>query len=261
MNDLLPLQEQLQQFIVSGDNSIQASIVSTAEVSAEIRLGIYRDGYRLRLTECLSDNFPALKNYLDQTAFAELCTAYIDAYPSTYRSIRWYGEKLPDFLFHYYQKSYSFLGELADFEWKMTLAFDAADAHRVQVSDVAAVPANAWAGLQFKLHPSVQRMNYCWNVISLWQALSNRDPLPKLMEQPRITAWVLWRTPDFSIHFYSLVEEEAWALDALNQGLSFGELCEGLCHWIPVEQVGERAASFLKGWIEKGLISRLIVDE
>jgi hypothetical protein len=45
------------------------------------------------------------------------------------------------------------------------------------------------------------------------------------------------------------------------QGLSFGELCEGLCQWVPVEEVGMRAATYLKNWIQKGMLSKLLITD
>ena len=122
---------------------------------------------------------------------------------------------------------------------------------------MAAVPAELWANLRFILHPSVQRIDYFWNAIPLWQAIAHDQELPDLHQSSEATPWVLWRTPEYMIQFYSLSPEEAWALDALAQGISFAALCEGLCEWIEAEEVGLRAASYLKGWIQKGILSQL----
>lgn len=260
MTELLHLQERFQEFLLSGQSEIFDSIIQTELVSADTRLGIYRDAYKLRLIECLSSNFPALSTYLGTEQFNEFATLYINAHPSSYRSIRWYGDLLPDFMKHQYPQ-YLHLAELADFEWKMGLAFDAADALVVQVDDMASVSPEAWAGLQFILHPSLQRINYVCNTIPLWQALTHDQKLPELQQSSESTAWILWRKPGYLIQFYSLSCEEAWALDNLLQGISFGALCEGLCQWINPEDVGMRAASYLKGWIQKGMISRLLLAE
>ncbi|TAL63306.1 MAG: DUF2063 domain-containing protein [Legionella sp.] len=257
MTDLLQLQEQFQEFILHGQSQINDAIVETESVSVDVRLQIYRDAYQLRLLECLNSNFPLLCSHLGAEKFNTICADYIATHPSTYRSIRWYGDGLADFLKHHKE---AYLTEFADLEWKMGLAFDAADAERISITQMAAVPIEAWPGLQFVVHPSLQRMNYCWNVFALWQALAKKEPVPELLHNAHATSWVLWRMPDYVTHFYSLGEEEAWALDAVLQGLSFGELCEGLCHWLDSEEVGMRAASFLKGWIEKGMLSRLQIQ-
>jgi len=255
MTELSRLQDQFQEFLLSGALGIHESIMQTDSVSVDTRLTIYRDAYRLRLIESLTANFPALYAYLGAEEFNQLSSDYISKHPSSYRSIRWYGDSLSDFLKTYYPKNQQ-LAELADFEWKMTLAFDAADVPLVTVEDMAAVAPDAWAKLQFILHPSVQRINYFWNVVALWQALVHDQELPALAHSLEKTAWVLWRSTDYTIQFCSLSQEEAWALDALFQGLSFGELCEGLCQWIEAEEVAMKAAAFLKGWIQNKMLSQ-----
>ncbi|WP_058534531.1 HvfC/BufC N-terminal domain-containing protein [Legionella saoudiensis] len=259
MNELKQLQEQFQQFLLYGDNEIHSSIMHTEQVTAETRLGIYRDAYELRLIESLVANFPCLYAYLGTEEFNHLARAYIKEYPSSFRSIRWFGDNLPTFVRTNYAP-YPYLGELTDFEWRMTLAFDAIEAPVVSVADMAAVPAEAWADLQFVLHPSVQRFNYLWNSVSLWQALAHEQDMPELQQQAEAEAWILWRTPELVMQFCSLTPDEAWALDRLAQGVSFGSLCEGLCQWVAEEDVGMHAASYLKSWIQRGLFSALLTN-
>lgn len=257
MTELAHLQDQFQKFILSGQSGIKDSIVQTELVSVDTRLAIYRDGYKLRLIESLTTSFPAVHVYLGTEAFAQVCSSYIDANPSFYRSIRWYGDVFAKFLKNYYDKQYSFLAELAEFEWKMSLAFDAADESVLQIADMATIPPESWAGMKFTLHSSVQRLDCFWNSIPLWQTLINDQELPELNNSLITTAWILWRSPDYMIQFYSLSKEEAWAIDAIIQGLSFGQLCEGLCQWIEAEEVGMRAASYLKKWIQNGIVGAL----
>lgn len=259
MSELLRLQEQLQQFLLVGDTEISQAILPTKTVSTATRLSIYRDAYVLRLIESLTSNYPCLYAYLGTEAFNQVAQAYITAHPSVYRSIRWFGDVFADFIKKYYPNN-PHLVELADFEWKMTLAFDAADAELVCIEDMAQVPAPAWANLRFTLHPSVQRINYGWNIISLWQALAHDEALPELQQNSAPTAWILWRSPSYLIQFYSLALQEVWALDALLQGVSFAELCEGLCQWFAPEEVGMGAASYLKGWIQRGMVSQLHIQ-
>lgn len=257
MNELAQLQEQFQLFILSGQSGIDESIVQTESVSVEQRLAIYRDAYKLRLIESLTTSFPATQVYLGTQAFEKACSSYIDVHPSSYQSIRWYGDGLAEFLRGYYDEKYSFLVELADFEWRMTLAFDAPDNRIIEITDMANVPPESWGNLHFTFHPSMQRLNYFWNAISLWQALITNQDLPELHQGTKANSWILWRAPDYINQFYSLSEQEAWALDSLIDGLSFGQLCEGLCEWITAEEVGMQAASYLKNWIQSGIVAEL----
>ncbi|MFT4059836.1 MAG: DNA-binding domain-containing protein [Legionella sp.] len=258
MMTLLQLQKQFQAFLLSEQTEIHEAIVQTNAVCVETRLGIYRDAYILRLIDSLKANFPSLYLYLGTEEFNCLSRAYINAHPSSYRSIRWFGDVLAEFIKNYYPQDLH-LAELADFEWKMTLAFDAADSSVIQVDEMAAVAAEAWSDLQFVMHPSVQRCNYFYKTVSLWQALMHDHDLPEKELATEANAWVMWRTPEYTIQFYSFSPEEAWAFDTLMQGTSFAVLCEGLCEWISSEEVGLRAASYLKKWIQWGLIAQLVV--
>ena len=259
MSELAQLQQQFQHFILTGKTDINPSVLSTREVSAEQRLAIYRDAYQLRLIECLTTTFPALHSYLGTEEFKKMCRRFIDAHPSYYRSIRWYGDLLSVFLKNYYEKAYSFLADLADFEWKMTLAFDAQDRSIVTLEEMAAVVPEAWVNLSFIVHPSLQRANYFWNAVPLWRALTEDKELPNLCEETTISSWLLWRSPDYVIQYYSLGKEEVWMLDGIKKGLSFSALCEGLCEWISVDKVAMSAASYLKNWISKGILAELKV--
>lgn len=256
MSSFHEIQAQFQQFIFSGQSEINDSIVQTERVSINTRLGIYRNAYQLRLIECLTTSYPALHIYLGTEEFQKLCRSYIDAHPSRFRSIRWYGDHLSVFLKSYFTKDYGFLAELADFEWKMTLAFDGADDAVLKIEEMSIIPQESWAEIKFTPHSSAQIARYFWNSIPLWQALTQDSKLPDIKRFEDEISWIIWRSPDYMIQFYSLTKEESWALNAAFQGLSFGELCEGLCQWIAADEVGMTAASFLKNWIQNGILSR-----
>ena len=254
MTDLFQLQQSFQQFLLTGHPQINASIVSSKHVSVDTRLHIYKQAYQLRLIECLSTNFPGLHNYLGDEEFNSLGNAYLQAHPSTFRSVRWFGDGLANFIKTNYDTRFAYLVELVDFEWKMTLAFDEADDSVLQVEDMAAIKPELWPDLRFELHASVQRADYRWNVPEVWHALINDPEIPEWNSNDVGLPWIIWRYPDYTVHYYNLSESEAWAIDTINQGATFAKMCEGLCQWFDEEAVGMAAASYLKGWIQKGIL-------
>lgn len=261
MNSLGLIQHQFQDYLLGCNTEINDSILTTKDMSAEERLAIYKNAYRLRLIECLTTNFPGLHLFLGTEQFQQLCQGYIEHHPSCYRSIRWYGESLAGFIKNYYPNQYVYLPELADFEWKMTLSFDAKDAPVLLIEDMIKIHPEAWTGMTFILHPSLQRMDYFWNVIPVWRCLFNdEEDIPDMQCENHLTPWVMWRKQDYSIHYYSMSLQEAWALDAMNQGMSFSAICEGLCQWMSEDEVGMQAASYLKGWVQNGMISQVVFN-
>ena len=134
MNGLLDLQHKFQNYLMNTDLAFKSCIHGTAKASVDTRLAIYKNAYQLRLIDALAANYPVLKKYLGCEQFHELGEHFLKIYPSTFRSIRWFGDKLAVFL--YEAKPYCdmpYLAELAQFEWANTLVFDAPDSHLLQV--------------------------------------------------------------------------------------------------------------------------------
>ncbi|MCW8443137.1 DNA-binding domain-containing protein [Fluoribacter gormanii] len=257
MNEWSKLQKDFQNYLCSSHSDMEESIVDTKQASSQIRLQVYRNAYQARLEEALASNFPYLKVCLGNEAFHQLSLDYSASHPSTHRSIRWYGDTLADFLIQYYDEEFHFLAELAQFEWHMTMAFDAADAPLFELAQMAAVSPEKWGDMVLKAHPSIQRMDLLWNVVSLWEALANEKEPPSMSKDTKASPWVLWRHAYLN-RFYSLSDDEAWAMDKMLTGQPFCDLCEGLCQWHDEEDVGLRAASLLKSWIQSGLIADIL---
>ncbi|KTD24721.1 Uncharacterized protein conserved in bacteria [Legionella lansingensis] len=256
MTALLNLQNMFQAYLLNGQPTIENHVIHSAKVSAAKRLDIYGDAYRSRLLECLASNYPVFKRYIGPELFEEIGNTYIEQYPSSYRSIRWYGDNFSHYLEQNQPKTHSYLAELAHFEWCLNLAFDAADADVLTVQEMAAVPPESWADMTFTLHPSLQQLNFFWNVAPIWQAVANEQVPDKPVRNAKQKSWGVWRS-NYTSRFYSLADDEAWALAATMRGANFGEICTGLCEWLNEEEVGLRAASLLKGWIELGLITKI----
>ena len=250
------LQAEFQDYLISpGQTAILKQVAGTAKADAETRLGIYAEAYRLRLIEALDTDFPVLHALLGDDEFEHMARAYIDAHPSRHFSIRWFGQHLSDFLraaLPY--RDHPALGEMAAFEWTMTLAFDAADGPLITFDDMAAVPPASWPGVRFTPHASLHRLDLRWNVPAVWKAHSAGDDVNTPAENPLPVAWIVWRQ-DLTTYFRSLSVDEAWALDTLIAGQTFADICQGLCEWIDAQHVAAHAAGLLKNWIGDGMIS------
>lgn len=189
--------------------------------------------------------------------FDRLARAYVDAQPSAFRSLRWFGNHLSDFLRTTKPYSdYPVFAEMAGFEWAMSDAFDAADSVIAAIGDMATLPPDAWPGLTFTRHASVQRLDLRWNVPTVWNAVNAGEQLPALEESDYPVAWLIWRH-NLLTYFRSLSVEEAWAVDAMQRGETFATLCAGLTEWIDAQHVAGHAAGLLKQWLEDGLIREI----
>ncbi|QRN03831.1 DUF2063 domain-containing protein [Legionella sp. MW5194] len=257
MTSLSAIQRQVQAYLLAQESdftcpALQDVIVSTPTVSANTRARIYKEAYQLRLLDALSNNFPCLKRYLGEDAFARVGSEYSAKYPSSNRSIRWFGHQFAAFLGAHLHDDYGMVAELAEFEWAMALAFDAEDATAVPLDEMALIPPEHWEKLRFKTHPSLQTLALSWNVPALWEAL-NREEAPPAASKNDRQYWLLWRQA-YNNRFYRMMPDEAWAMSALQQGQAFGEICLGLCQWHNEDEVGLRAANLLQKWVQSQAI-------
>ncbi|MFW5431852.1 MAG: DUF2063 domain-containing protein [Methylophilaceae bacterium] len=254
MSQLAKLQADFQTYIFDNDKgvSFKKCIINDKKVGVTKRLGIYSDGYRLRIIEALANVYPNLKALLGDDLFDSTARAYIDDYPSTYRNMRWVGDHMCEHI-NITLPQYPIAAEMATFEWALGLAFDAEDAPVLTIQDLAAIPPEEWGSLYFEFHPSVNLIDLQWNVIPVWQALDNEKapPTPKKINEPCL----VWRS-DLNSHYRSLDTLEYQAIQLITFGSSFGDLCESLYSTLE-DAATQQAAQYLAGWIEAGIISKI----
>jgi hypothetical protein len=255
MPSLPQTQHDFQQYVLRGETAIETHVVGTSRLSVATRLGIYGGGYGARLTEALQANFPMLAKLLGESDFATLAAEYIRSHDSTFASIRYYGAQLAVFLAR--EPAYAaapILAEFARWEWAIAGIFDAADAVPVEVSVMATLAPERWAGLKLAFHPAIECMELTWNVAPIWKALSQDLEPPSLELADPPEQWLLWRR-DLEVYFRSLTAAETAALDAARGGASFGEICAALSDRVTEAQAPAQAAGFLREWLQSGLIT------
>ncbi|HZO23511.1 MAG TPA: DNA-binding domain-containing protein [Steroidobacteraceae bacterium] len=251
---LAHIQDAFQRFLIQRAPGIEAHVVGSERVSVATRLGIYGDGYRARLIEAMQSTFPVLATLLGEVDFANLAGQYVDTHVSSFSSIRYYGDELAAFLAT--DAEYSqvpLLAELAQWEWAMAGAFDAADVTPLDVNAFAQLPPAQWAELRFDWSPSTQVLPLEWNVANLWKAVTEDQERPEPAVTPEPVNWLIWRH-ELQIYFRSLPTDESAALAASRAGQNFGELCVLLCAHLEEDEASLRAASLLRGWVQSGLI-------
>lgn len=249
---LAELQRDFQRHVMHGHERIVAAVDGSPEVPATLRLAIYSEAYRLRLTEALASTLPRLQQLLGKERFAGIAREYIDLCPSSYASIRWFGDRMPQLL----QQSFPeqpWLAELATWEWSVAAAFDGADAEPVGIEALAAIAPEQWPTLTFRFHPTVQVLPMRTNAPVLFKALSADDPLPECVALDEPQSWLIWRE-GLKTQYRSLTPDEVAALAVMRDGGSFEMLCDALCAWHDADAVPAQAAGLLKRWVVEQMI-------
>ena len=259
MSGLKELQESFQRGVLAGDETILDEINDSAKEDRTVLFGVYRNAYVLRLIEVLADDYEQLHAYLGDAGFATLARAYVAANPSDRRSARDFGRHMPRFLSHAetYAK-HPELAEIAAFEKALADAFDGPDAEPLRVEDLAAVAPENWSRLVFAPHPTAIRLTFATNAAELWSALREDARPPKPKRLPERDAMLVWRQ-EFMARFRPLPAEEAMMWDKAAKGVTFGVLCEMVATFAGTDGAELRAASYLKGWVDMGVLASLRV--
>ena len=254
---LAGIQDEFQRYVLEGDRArpaISDLIEQRVGLPARERLAIYYDAYRIRLKDALAEAFDRTYGYVGDDMFAELCRGYIDAHPSQFRNLRWFGDQFSAFAAHELA-DHPVVAELAAFEWALGLAFDAEDAAILRAEDLQGLDVSAWERIGFIAHPSVQLLPLHWNAPAIWLALGKEETPPDASSSNEPVTWLIWRK-ELQPHFRSLDRFEAGALRGLMAGRSFAEVCaEASDSATPDDNdVTSRIATWLHTWINESIL-------
>jgi hypothetical protein len=254
MTGLAALQLALQRDLLEGSDHVAGEVATRSGLDTPRRLAIYRNAYRMRLVDTLSDSFGHTLAYLGDENFRAAALAYVESHPSTQPNLRWYGAEFPAWLAQAHPEDLH-VAELAGLDWTLRRAFDGPDAAAMTLADLAALGAGDWEGLRLALVPTAERIALQHNTLAIWHALDRDEAPPPAQRLPEPLPVLVWRR-ELSPHFRSLGAAEAAAIDALLEGASFGDVCaaHALCH--PDADVAAETGAWLRRWIDEGLLQR-----
>jgi len=248
------MQRAFQRHVDRPSRVMEREVRSAPPADAARRLEVYASAYRARLVEALGIDYEALRALLGERAFEKLMLEFIATHPSRHPNLRWYGGDLGRFLSrspHWRRRP--LLAELAEFEWALGLAFDAADAPPVTAEAISRVPASAWPAMRVRLHPSVRQVPLRTNAPQIWRAASRRRKPPAIATRSRPAQWLVWRRA-LTPRYRPLPPDEARALELAARGRNFASLSGALRRFVGEERAALRGAQLLRNWLDEGLV-------
>lgn len=245
--DTKPTLEQITQ-------TFKDKIAKQGGINADIRMQIYANAYRIRLTETLETDHEVLGIYLGDELFERMAKGYIASQPSAFTSLRSFADALPDYLTQdAFFSQYPIIADIARFERRLLNAFDAFDSERATFARLQALPAEQWPGCQLRFHPSVQLFQCNSNAVETWQALKQQASPPSPDYQGK-RAWLLWRGESRLTEFISLSEYQLALLLGFIGGATFAEQCEMMLAFFSDTQAPMQVLQALQAWFQMGLI-------
>lgn len=257
-DQLRDIQAKFQSRLVDGDNAIGPSLDKAGPF-----MGVYDHAYRARLIEILSEDFEGVHTLLGDEQFARAMRGYVDAHPSTTKSVRWLGRYLANYLKRTEPwNDLPMVSSMAAFEWMLGLAFDAPDAPLIDVDEISAVPPEAWPMVTITFHPAFNTALLMFDVAPFYQAVkAEEEPsnAPEKYESP--VTWAAWRDPEMlTVTYRALDPDETGALDAARKGQTFDSICEIVAGHTDADSAAMRTAGLLRLWMESGWIVGVDAD-
>lgn len=250
------LQRAFQDYLLAGNDAFQVAVRDSRKAERTTLLGVYREGYALRLIEALTTDYPGLMAMAGPADFDHLARAYIARHPSHHPSIRWYGKDLADFMTGTppYSRSPA-AAEMARFEWALGEAFDSPDVTPIKADALIALTPEAWETLSFIALPSLRRLRLAFEVPQAWQRRAEVVPGNlEVVPAAEPVTWAIWR-PELVSNFRSFEPDEAALLDALVEGRAFPDLCEVVAAFTGQDAAPARTAGLLRAMVEGGMIA------
>lgn len=224
-----------------------------AIASAEVRLNVYRFGYLARLEECLADDYPAVKAFLGEERFSEVCKDYVAAYPSRSPSLNAFGQRLPAFVRDRYTEPWcGFVVDLARLEWALVEVIHAPAAARITLAQLAAIEPARLAEVRFRSNPAVRLECFRYPVGDYLQRLLQGNT-PEGVPEPQSTNLLIVRRA-LPIRRVELDDVQTRLLDRLLGGAPLGGALTDL------DVTESSVHGWFRDWMSFGVFDGVSVD-
>ncbi|MCI0587055.1 MAG: DNA-binding domain-containing protein [Planctomycetes bacterium] len=225
----------------------------TTTLSPVERLDVYSRMYFLRLRECLARDFPAVEYSVGHAAFDRLARSFLQVHPSRFYNLNRLGRLFPSYLAHCrWLPHRGFLVELAHLEWAMVEVFDAPGSPRADVEPLRALPVPRWAGVRFRLAPTVRLLAFDHPVNGFLQAF--REGKAPGIPRPR-NSWIAVYRRDFIVWRMSLTRTMFRLLEGLGAGRTLGSAIRSCLRAAP--ELERFAFHWFREWVSEGLFSEI----
>lgn len=259
MTSLRILQTCFQDYLMQGTSAMQQYVTPDPLLSAEKRLRVYFDAYRIRLFEILKLDFEKTHTLMGDENFEKAFVDYLNTYPSEHFSVRYFGQRFPKFLKESALFSdFPIFAEMAQFEWCVAYTLDAKDAPVLEQNALKAIPLEAWPTLQFAFHPSVISHVFEWNVPLLWKCIEQDMPPQPPEKFAHPIRCIFWRNGIRS--FYQSCERahEALLYTEIIAEHDFATISESLLDVLPEDTIALTLAQTINQWVQEGRFTLIL---
>lgn len=243
------LQDSFQTIVLSQQYS-EADWVKERKGSlpSKDRLAIYYNAYRIRLIDVLRDNFEHTAVYLGDDWFNQLAVDYVQAHPSTYTNIGYYGHLFAEFIAKQLPDGLE-VAELVELDWTLRRTFDGEDGEVLTMETLQVKAAADPENIQLCAVPTLSLTTHTCNTLDIWHAIDKEEPPPTVALLPQAVDVLIWRK-GHSPHFRSISPLESAAISMIQAGVNINDLGAPLQTKFPDVDVSVKFGQMLHRWIE-----------
>ena len=200
-----------------------ATLPSFAGEAVPQRFALYRGNLSATWRRTLGHAYPVVLALVGEDFFGGLARAYGRQMPSDSADLNHFGARFADFLATFPPvAALPYLPDMARLEWALHLAHYAADAQALAPESLAALHPDQLEARRFTLHPACTLLASDWQVAALWQAHQEEDGSGMFPQDLQVASWALVCRPRWKVQVLVLDAAAHAALQALQQGQTFG---------------------------------------
>ena len=164
------LQTQFARQVLGKQSNDLLPLISINGIEASRRLQVYRNNFRITLTESLQSVYPVVEQLVGNAFFVQTVAQFIENHLPQTGDLREYGSDFPDFLDGLESlSSLKYIPDIARIEWLCHLSWFATDAEILSIQDLAAIPEQQHSNIKLGLHPSVHTLESDYPVFDIWE--------------------------------------------------------------------------------------------
>ena len=252
--NLSELQTDFQRILLDAECTGADWVNESAHgISAQDRLAIYHNAYRVRLIDVLLDTFAHTVTYLGDDWFHQLASVYVQSHHSTHNNIGLYGRGFPEFLARQFVDDGE-VSELALMDWKLRRAFDGADAPLMTHKDLEQLANDTTGVFRLQPVPTLSRCTQHFNTLDIWHAINQEQHPPAVRRLHRPVDVLIWRK-GHSPHFRSLSKLESSAMACVLANFTIDAIGETLQKEFPEEDIATEFGKALHRWLDDQLLA------
>lgn len=254
---LAELQQSLRASVTQRTPVDLGAIVDGPRVSAQDRLQVYTDAYRLRLLDSLTCDFPATRRALGHVLFERLATDYLEKHPSISPNISDAGSALANFSSsHPVAQEAPYLEDLLRLEWAVLEALYIDRLSALDPATLQGVAETAWAQATIVLDPTVRLLQTAWPMGTLWDKRRAAEPKHRPQLSARNCFYLIYRDNEWVQ--LKILDAARWTmLELLKEGTALGPACAEIEHRFTDQRLP--VMEWFSHWIGTGVIKRVEV--